>query len=242
FLPRYSTVKHFKGPDAELKAYQFGMWFAGSVLHQSFPSGFTQKALNYCEAHGFSPFDVSLKAASEGINTAGGYLVPTEFINDLITLREQFGAFRSNTQVIGMTREVAIVPRRASGLTVYYPAEGIATTESQKSYDGVTLTARKYACLVVYSSELSEDSVISIGDDLAGEIGYAFAQAEDTNAFNGDGTSTFAGTNGFRNRLFSVYGASGGVGLRLATGSGSGNNWSTGITLQDFKSMVGLLP
>src|SRR5262249_7543076 len=104
------------------------------------------------------------------------------------------------------------------------------------------LTARKYACLALYSSEIFEDAIISIGDDLASEIAYAFALAEDTNAFNGDGTSTFAGTNGFRNRLFSVYGASGGVGLRLATGAGSGSNWSTGIILDDFEAMLGLLP
>src|SRR5262249_5432489 len=194
-MPLYSTVKNFRGPDAELKAYQFGMWALGVLGNDTtrFISNFTKRAIAYCENWG-----LNTKAQGEAVDTGGGYLVPTYFLNDLIQLREEFGVFRRTTQVVPMTSEVMIVPRRAGGLTVYYPAEGIATTESQKIWDGVSLTARKYACLILYSSELNEDAIVSVGDDLAGELAYAFAVAEDNNAFNGDGTSTFAGTNGVR--------------------------------------------
>src|SRR5262249_27180535 len=238
-MPLYSTVKNFRGPDAELKAYQFGMWALGVLGNDTtrFISNFTKRAIAYCENWG-----LNTKAQGEAVDTGGGYLVPTYFLNDLIQLREEFGVFRRTTQVVPMTSEVMIVPRRAGGLTVYYPAEGIATTESQKIWDGVSLTARKYACLILYSSELNEDAIVSVGDDLAGELAYAFAVAEDNNAFNGDGTSTFAGTNGVRNRLFSIYGAAGGVGLRLATGSGSGNNWGTGIVHADLRAVAASLP
>lgn len=231
-LPRFGPIKNFKGEDATLRAYQFGMWFAGGPLHDKYPSTFTGKARQYCADWG-----LQTKAQSEGINTAGGYLVPPDFANDIIDLREMFGVFRRLTRVVPMARETKSIPRRTAGLTVFYPGEGVGISESQKAWDMVSMTARKYACLTVYSSELFEDAIISIGDDLAGEIGYAFALAEDTNGFNGDGTSAFAATTGVRQRLFDTYGASGGVGLALA----AGNNYSE-ITLANFNTVVGLLP
>lgn len=231
-LPRYARVKHFTGPDAALKAYQFGMWFAGSVIHEKYPSAFTEKAKQYCKDWG-----LETKAQSESVNTAGGYLVPHEFSNDIIDLREEYGVFRRNTKVVPMARETKSIPRRVSGLTVYYPGEGVAITESQKGWDQVSLTARKYAALALYSSELFEDAIISIGDDLADEIAYAFALAEDTNGFNGTGTSAFAGTVGVRQRLLDVYTVTGGVGLKLA----AGNLWSE-ILLTDFEAVLGALP
>ena len=41
------------------------------------------------------------------------------------------------------------------------------------------MVAKKLAALTLWSSELNEDAMISIGDDLAGEIAYAFSQKED---------------------------------------------------------------
>lgn len=231
-LPRYGRVQNFKGDDAELKAYQFGMWFLANIAASKQATTLTDKARQYCHDWG-----LSTKAQSEGVNTAGGYLVPPEFSNDIIDLREEFGVFRRNTKVVPMARETKSVPRRVSGLTVYYPGEGVAITESQKVWDMVNLTARKYACLAIYSSELAEDAIISIGDDLAQEIAYAFALAEDTNGFNGDGTSTYANTTGVRQRLLDVYTTSGGVGLKV----GTGNAYSE-LLLTDFEAVLGMLP
>jgi HK97 family phage major capsid protein len=128
-----------------------------------------------------------------------------------------------------------------SGLTVYYPGEGVAITDSSKAWDMVSLTARKYACLAIYSSELFEDAIISIGDDLAEEIAYAFALAEDTNGFNGDGTSAYAGTTGVRQRLLDVFTTSGGTGLILVADVASVDRWAE-ILLTDFEKMLGALP
>lgn len=231
-MPRYGRVKNFKGEDAALKAYQFGMWFLGTIMDEKQHTVLTEKARHYCMDWG-----LSVKAQSEGVNTAGGYLVPNEFANDIIDLREEYGVFRRNTKVVPMARETKSVPRRVSGLTVYYPGEGVAITESSKVWDMVNLTVKKYACLAVYSSELTEDAIISIGDDLAREIAYAFALAEDTNGFNGDGTSTYAGTTGVRQRLLDVYTTAGGVGLKV----GAGNAWSE-LLLTDFEAVLGMLP
>ena len=48
------------------------------------------------------------------------------------------------------------------------------------------MTAKKLMVLTKYSNELNEDAVLNIGDDLAGEIAYAFALKEDQCGFTGD--------------------------------------------------------
>src|SRR5262245_4678677 len=89
-LPQFGAIKNFKGPDRELKAYQFGMWalaILGNDLTR-FATNFTKRAAAYCDNWG-----LDTKAQSEGVNTGGGSLVPTEFLNDLIQLREEYGVF-----------------------------------------------------------------------------------------------------------------------------------------------------
>lgn len=228
-FPRISSVKNFHGEvagrKAEERAYRFGKWLTASLVGDS-------KSVQFCKDNG-----IEIKAQSEGTNTAGGYLVPVEFSNDIIDLREQYGVFRRNTRVVPMMSDTKLVPRRTGGLTVYYPGEAGTITESSKAWDQVSLVAKKYATLTLYSSELNEDAMISIGDDLAGEIGYAFALAEDTNAFNGDGTSTYAGTTGIRQRITDVFSTTAGKGQYI----GTGNAYSE-LVLADFHGTVGLLP
>lgn len=224
-FPRYSRLKHFAGGNAEERAYKFGKWITGAIFGD-------EKSRQFCRDNG-----IEIKAQSEGTNTAGGYLVPVEFSNDIIDLREQYGVFRRNTNVVPMMSDTKLVPRRTSGLTVYYPGEGVAITDSSKAWDQVSLVAKKYAVLTLYSSELNEDAMINIGDDLAGEIAYAFALAEDQNAFNGDGTSTYAGTTGIRQRITDVFSTTDGKGQMIATG-----NAYSEIVLADFHGTVGKLP
>ncbi len=82
---------------------------------------------------------------------------------------------------------------------------------------------------------LSEDAVINVGDDLAGEIAYAFAAFEDDCGFNGDGTSAYAGINGLRK---SLYGVSSNAGVAT---QGTSNTWSA-MVLKDFNTTLSLLP
>jgi HK97 family phage major capsid protein len=205
---------------AVIKAYRFGQWFLGAVCGQ-------EKARQFCRDHG-----ILIKAHTENVNTSGGYIVPDEFENDLIDLRERYGLFRQWAKRTGMKSDTKSVPRRTGGLVAYFVGEGQTITDSTKGWDRVGLTARKLAVLSKYSSELDEDAVIEIGNDLAGEISYAFALKEDQCGFLGDGTSTYGGIVGVKTKLL------------VATASlspASGNLWSE-IVLSDFNNLVALLP
>jgi HK97 family phage major capsid protein len=176
----FGSLKNLKSRES---AYKFGRWALGALGHQ--------KSADWCKANGISL--VRMKGHVEGINSQGGFTVPDEFENELITLREQYGVFRRNARVVAMSSDVKRIPKRASTVTAYFVGEAAAITESQQAFDQVQLVAKKLGVVTTISSELNEDNVVNLGDDLAGEIAYAFALKEDDCGFNGDGTSTYGG-------------------------------------------------
>ncbi len=226
---RSNAVTSFKGNADERakKAYGFGLFLRGALR------GDAQAAK---QLRGL--WDIELRAHIEGQNASGGYLVPEVFENDLIDLREQYGVIRRVAKTRTMTSDTLSVPRRTGGLTAYFVGENAAITESTKGWDRVSLTAKKIGVLAKYSSELSEDAVIELGNDLASEISYAFAQKEDDCGFNGDGTSTYGGITGICPALKGLSGTIANIaGLVVA----SGNAYSE-IVLGDFNKVKAKLP
>ncbi len=200
----FGRLKHLKSQES---AYKFGRWALGALGHQ--------KSADWCKANGLSL--VRMKGHVEGINSQGGYAVPDEFESELISLREQYGVFRRNARVVAMGSDVKRLPKRAGTVTAYFVGEAQAITESQQSLDQVQLVAKKLGVLTTISSELNEDNIVGLGDDLAGEIAYAFALKEDDCGFNGDGTSTYGGIVGLVTALSdSTYQVSTGAGTTYA--------------------------
>jgi HK97 family phage major capsid protein len=131
-----------------------------------------------------------------------------------------------------MDSDTLNVPKRSAGLTVYYPDQSDAITESTKTFGTEQLVAVKRAVLCAYSSEMGEDSVISIADDLTEEIGMALGLKMDNEMWNGDGVaSTYGGVTGLNDSLNASY----------TVTQGTGNTWGA-LTLDDFHSAVALLP
>jgi HK97 family phage major capsid protein len=79
------------------------------------------------ERHGRHP-----KAQSEGVNSAGGYLVPEEFENRIIILRNAYGLARRDLRVVSMGRDTITTPKLVSGLTMYFTGEGVAPTPRRR--------------------------------------------------------------------------------------------------------------
>jgi HK97 family phage major capsid protein len=233
---RYSSLRNFTGPNADERAYRFGMFCLGVYGKKS--------AVEFCAKQGIPLVDdVHAKTQRENVNASSGFLVPDEFQNDLIDLREQYGVFRQNARVVPMASDTRSDPRRVNGVTAYFVGESSAATLSDKSWDRVRMTAKKLMVLTKYSNELNEDAVLNIGDDLAGEIAYAFALKEDQCGFSGDGTSTYGGIVGVTNALLNVFPGTPANVMGLVTASGSGYAASYGsIALADFNRVVSTLP
>jgi HK97 family phage major capsid protein len=240
---RYGKLTAFKGTleidgkemDAEERAYRSGMFILASLGKLSGEEK-QQVARQWCIENGLGPF---LKAQAEGVNTAGGFLVPTEFETAIIDLREEYGTFRRECRLVPMGSDAMTIPRRSSGVTAYWVGENSAITESQKGWDQVQLSAKKLAALSRMSTELAEDAVISIADDLAQEMGYAFAVAEDAAGWTGDGTSTYGGIRGLKTKLCGTIGSGQ---LKGAMDAASGHDTFAEIDATDLSNLMGLLP
>lgn len=234
-VKRYGSLRNFKGEQggrsADQRAFEFGMWMLGMFGNES--------ARKYCADHGMKyALDVAQKVSRENSNVSSAYLVPDQFENDLIDLRETYGVFRKNAKIVPMASDTRSDPRRTGGLTAYFVGESTAPTASDKTWDRVRLIAKKVGCLAKYTNELNEDAVLNIGDDLAGEIAYAFAALEDDCGFNGDGTSAYGGIVGIRNAFLNLSATRANIAGLVV---GAGNQWSE-LTLANFHSVLGLLP
>lgn len=219
-------LKNFKGENAHEDAFKAGNFLLASVFGNA-------KAATWCRENGL----VVERAASEGVNSAGGYLVPEEMENRIIILRNSYGLARRDVRVVPMGRDTITTPKLVSGLTMYFVGEGVAPTASQAVWTNVRLTAKKAGILTVWSSELDEDAIVSIGDILTGEIAYAFAAGEDGCLFSGDGTSTYGGMTGLR-KIFTD-----GVGsLAGAVDAASGHDTMAEMDATDIARVMGALP
>ncbi len=205
--------------DSEQDAYRAGLWFKASFLNDS-------EAGRLCNDYGI------LNTATEGTNSAGGYLVPDELSSAIIAVRNRAGVARQLCKVVGMSSDVLNIPRVTAGLTVDYPAEAAAITASDQTWSQVALTAVKRSVIAKTSNELLHDSVINVIDDLAVAIGNAFAVQTDNELVNADGSSTFGGESGVLDSM----------GAASKVTMASTNTSFADITLANLNALVGLMP
>jgi len=173
--------------------------------------------------------EIAKKGQVEFDNTLGGYLVPEEFVAQLIYATEPYGTARKVANVVRMARDLTRVPRKTGIATMSWAGEGQSTSVSNNGYDNVELAARKLQLLMQASNELLDDAAVSVADDLAASMREAYDKAIDEAYFNGDGTSTYGGYIGLKNALPSA-----------AYIDASGAAWSS-ITSGDFTKALGSL-
>ena len=126
-----------------------------------------------------------MAAQSIGTDNKGGYTVPDPLSDALINLLEDRGVARRSCQRVVMSADTWTVPKVSAHASIYYPAEAAAITESDVTFGQVQLTAQKLAALVKMSSEITEDSILSVLDVVVESIAYGIALEEDKNLFNG---------------------------------------------------------
>jgi len=199
------TIPHgrlyaFRGPHAEREAYYAGQWLRAQVLPADGPADLAAlraEAREWCKEKG-----LEFRAAQSGqTNTYGGATIADGFRQTIIDLVEQYGVARQYTDKWPMTSDTLFVPKKDSGVTMYFVGDTDATSESRLAFSGVSLTARELSALVRVPISLAQDSVIDFADRVARDMANATAAKEDDCLFNGDGTSTYGGIVGIRTKM-----------------------------------------
>ena len=127
------------------------------------------------------------KALSEGTGADGGFLVPPEFSDELLSIDPEMQPIRNRANVIPMARRqinIPVLDQTGStsgqpawfgGLIAYWSEEAAQKTESSPKFRQASLVAHKLICYTRASDELLGDSIISLDAWLQSDMGFAGA-------------------------------------------------------------------
>ncbi len=154
-------------------AYKVGMWFKAKAGDAD--------AKRWCQDHG-----VEARAMGSTSANSGSSVVPDVLSSTVIALVDRYSAFAQNATSVTMPSDVLQFPRRTGGTTAAWIDENVAITPSDPTMNQVTLTAKKVTGAVVVASELLQDSIVSIADFIATELGLSIANAVEAAAWSGN--------------------------------------------------------
>lgn len=131
-------------------------------------------------------------AMSVGSDTAGGYIVPSEYVNEIIELlrAESIVMALGATSLTGLVGVPVELPKQTGGATAYWVGENSAITESNLTVGQITLTPKAVAALVKLSNRLLRLSNPSVETMIRNDIGTVLALEIDRACLRGTGANT----------------------------------------------------
>lgn len=133
--------------------------------------------------------DIAGKALGEGTTTAGGYLVPPQYIQDLVALRRASAPLRDFVTVVpGIRSNAVYVPRQTAVETVAWTAENAAKTSSDETFSQVAVNIYTLAGIAKISNQLLEDSAPAVDNIIKMSLARGLGIEEDRAMINGSGT------------------------------------------------------
>lgn len=131
-----------------------------------------------------------LKDLSEGTDADGGYLVPTEFRNQLVEKLYKGAYIRRYATVIPMSSDKMDLPVEGNTVSVNWTTELATITQSDPTFATVQLAVNMLAGISRQSRQLLADSALNeaVQDLLIRIFARALGLAEDTAFMVGDGT------------------------------------------------------
>ena len=186
----------------------------------------------------WSPRTMPLKkAAGEGVDSLGGFLVPENITSAIIQFRQVAGVLRRESTVWPMHRgDLLNVPRRSSGFATSFVGENGTLTETSLQFDSVALSPKKLAGYVRLSTEVNQDMAASWSLFCLQEFGNSIGLKEDQAGLNGDGTSQWGGIRGVNTIM-----VDGNHGAGVAN-CAAGHHGASTIDTTDMAALLGTLP
>lgn len=133
--------------------------------------------------------DARTKALAAGDATAGGFLVPTQFSNEVIELlRSQSVVRRLGARTVQMPTGTLKYPKIAQGASAAYIGENVNIGKSEETFGQLTLTFKKLAVLTPISNDLLRYSSPSADAIVRDDLVSSMATKEDSTFIRGAGT------------------------------------------------------
>lgn len=129
------------------------------------------------------------KALTVSTDTAGGYLAPEQFMNELDKNLVLFSPIRSVARVAAASAGELLLPKRTGTLAASWVGETEDRTGSQPAYGQQKFVMHELATFVDVSNRLLEDSAFDIESELARDFAEEFGRAESLAFIAGDGVN-----------------------------------------------------
>ena len=216
-VPFRGKLRAFKTQE---EAHTVGQWIKASYCNDA-------HARQWCDDHG-----VEVRTMSESSNSAGGALVPDVMVANLIRLVDVYSVWASGMQQVPMGSDTVIFPKRVSGVTANWTGENSEISTSDPAVNQVQLVASKLTVGTKVSNEVLADSAIALGDFITEEFATAISAKLEAAAVAGDGTSTYGGVYGLKNK----------IGSASVHTTGAGRDTWEELVAADFLGALGKLP
>lgn len=162
-------------------------YFGGTKNHNNKKFGVTGKIY---QQDFFEQFQHGFKTAhnvlQESVPTNGGYLIPTEFHDEIITALTGENVLRQISRVITTSTQHEVVIQ-ATAPTADFIGEGQNINLSTETFNKKTIGAYKLAAGCSVTNELLADSFYDIEQHLLTEFSKAIGTREENAFLNGDG-------------------------------------------------------
>jgi len=133
--------------------------------------------------------DLERRALSEGVDSAGGFLVPELLSSKTIDLvRKKARVLEAGAQTLPLGSDSVSLPRLATGVVGTWKAENAPVTESQPVFERVTFRPKTLAVLTKLSYELFEDLTAEGAELIENELVASLSLELDRAALRGTGT------------------------------------------------------
>ena len=203
----FLTEKERTAPEEEQRALGFG--YMVRDMYNRYTGKPTEEGENRLKA--FQEFQKNT-LQSEGTSSAGGILVPTPTLGLIMDDLRESGLFFSKTTMYNLSGKDATIPTLTTHATPAPVAEGGAKAVSNLVFGSATLTLKKYACLIPFTDELIQDSIIDLEAMVRNLAKEWFGTVTDNILFDGDTaingladlTTTFITTSATNNQSVTI--------------------------------------
>ena len=153
------------------------------------------------------------RALVTSTGSAGGFIVPPDYMNEIIEILRPMAAIRSaGPRVIPMPRGTMTMPSQTSAATASYGVEVAQIASSQQSIGQIVASFKKLTALVPVSNDMMRYADPAVDAFVRDDLVKVLALREDSAFLTGDGTqSTPMGYTGFANRFAINGGGTAGI-------------------------------
>ena len=136
------------------------------------------------------PYMIHSRATLQStVDAAGGYAVPEDTLSLIESLRNEFAVGRAGATIISNLKGDVKFPRRASDSTATWRSEGGVSTQSDPTYESLTLTPHRLTANTVFSRQFLRQSSFDVENEVRNTLTYGHLNALETAVFTGSGTS-----------------------------------------------------